>query len=159
MSEAVTNPLIPEQQVPELIMPAATELSPDVVLPADAPEVTRMTRMREWASKHKGWLVGGAFVASTGLSLTVDPATHTVHELEKVAPWIGAGMITSEAAWIAGAAVCAASVGDKVPLNPLKLKSRFGEIAQKANESKTFKAGFWLIPLVQWPNLLYRRQR
>lgn len=128
----------------EVLPPVLPEISQDMPMSKETDQMSRMSRMREWAGKHKGWLVSGAFVASTGLAFTANPASETIHQVEQVVPWVVPGMIVSEAAWIAGAAVCTGAVGNKIPLNPLKIKSQFGEIAQKASDSKTFKAGLIL---------------
>ncbi len=100
-------------------------------------------RAREWAARHKGKLALGAAVASATLTLTLNPLGEVTHEVVDAAPMVGIGIATSETMFVGGLAMMATAVGTKVG-NPLKLKERLPDICEKANDSKLFKAGFWV---------------
>ncbi|MDQ3123647.1 MAG: hypothetical protein M3Q14_03110 [bacterium] len=98
-------------------------------------------KSRSWFSKHKYKLALGAAAASAAFTLVADPFEETREAVGDAAPWVAGGVAASEVLFIAGAGMMVASVGDKVG-NPLTMKKRMGDIAQKANESNLFKAGF-----------------
>jgi hypothetical protein len=110
---------------------------------ADAETKGGWQRAREWAARHKGKLALGAAAVSATLTLTMNPLGEVTHQVVEAAPAVGIGIATSETMFIGGLAMMAASVGSKIG-NPLKLKERLPEICEKANDSKLFKAGFWV---------------
>lgn len=105
-------------------------------------EASVYQRTRNWASSHKWQLALAGIGVSLGLTLTSDNTSETLNEAKENLPAVAAGMVAMETMWIGGAAMMAASVGDKLK-NPLKIKARFPEIAERANDSKLFTAGFW----------------
>lgn len=100
-------------------------------------------RAREWAARNKGKLALGAAAVSATLTFTMNPLGEVTHEIVEAAPVIGVGIVASEAMFAGGIALMATSVGSKIG-NPLKLKERLPEICAEANDSKLFKAGFWI---------------
>ncbi len=94
----------------------------------------------DWLRKHQLKLALGGLATSGVVALANDFNT-TKHQLIEAAPWMATSLAASEVAWIGGAAMMLAGVGAKIG-NPLKIRSRMLEIAKKANDSKTFKAGF-----------------
>jgi uncharacterized membrane protein YbhN (UPF0104 family) len=97
--------------------------------------------MWSWVKKHKFKLIVGVAATSAAVTLINDPFEETKKDIEEAAPWVAAGVVASEIAFVAGAGMMITSVGDKVG-NPLTLKKRTKEIAAKANSSNLFKTGF-----------------
>lgn len=106
------------------------------------------------SSSNKPWLektcesvkrnkvVAVAGIIAVG-SLAANPIGDTIETVKDVAPYVGTGLLIGEAGWIGGAAMMLATGGKKM-LNPLKIKSAFKDIAENAQDSKLFKAGFAL---------------
>jgi len=94
-----------------------------------------------WFRRNRAKLAIGATALSLG-TLAFNPLGDTAEKVKEVAPWVAPGMLVGEAMWIGGAAMMLAATGSEVGKNPLKIKDRIPEIAQKANNSNMFKAGF-----------------
>lgn len=101
------------------------------------------SRVGNFFKKYKTKLVLGAAAVSLASTLVLDPLGDTTEKVMDAAPWVAGGVGVSEAMFIGGAAMMLASVGDKIG-NPLSIKKRIPEIAEKANDSKLFKSGFWV---------------
>ena len=99
-------------------------------------------KLKQAWDKNKTKFALGAFATSIALTLAADPFSETKHRVFDAAPWVGGGLVGGEVLWIGGAAMMLAAVGEKA-INPLKIKSNMADIAQKANSSKLFKAGFY----------------
>lgn len=108
----------------------------------NSPYIRRM-RFKDWVSKRKGRIAFGLAGASVTATLINNPLSELKDDVIEAAPWVAAGVGISEAAFCVGAAMMIAAVGDKIG-NPLKLKNKVPSIAEKANNSKMFKAGFWI---------------
>lgn len=100
-------------------------------------------RVKGFAGRNKGKLALGAFALSTALTFTSHSYHQVEHDLVEALPWVGGGVATSETAFIVGAGMMGAAVGRKVG-NPLTVKERIPEIAERANDSLLFKSGFWV---------------
>lgn len=148
--DAVLDPgvLVPAQTGAELtidtLMPSAanTEL---VVAPSSVSEVvaeTKRSRVGNFISRQKTKALLGLTAVSTAVTLALDPFSETKEAVLDAAPWVAGGIAVSEAAFVAGAAMMLSAVGSEVPRNPLKIKEKIDHIAQKANDSRLFKAGF-----------------
>ncbi len=116
----------------------------NIALPEPSPDRQAVELRNSWLSRHKTALVLGAAALSTAVTLVGDPMSETKDHLLDAAPWVGTGLIAGEVCWIGGAAMMLAAVGDRVGRNPLKIRERLSGIAQKANNSRLFQAGFWL---------------
>jgi hypothetical protein len=77
------------------------------------------------------------------MTTVADPFEETRGQLADAAKWVVPGVLVGEVAWIGGAAMMLAAVGSKI-WNPFKIKKMMAEIAEKANDSKLFQAGFWV---------------
>jgi hypothetical protein len=99
-------------------------------------------RVRGFVGRHKGKLAMGVLAASAALTFANNPLSELKEEVVDAFPIVATGVVVSETAFVAGAAMMAASVGSKVG-NPLTLKDRLPEIATHANDSLLFKAGLW----------------
>lgn len=110
---------------------------------ATGEEAGRFEKIKNWLHKRKTRLILGAAAVSTAVTLMYNPINELKDEVVEAAPWVGGGIVASEAAFCVGAAMMVASIGDKIG-NPFKLKSRLPEISQRANDSKLFKSGFWI---------------
>lgn len=132
----VVSPLLPS----ELETQPTADVLPE---PSVNQELTRIDRVKSWISERKTKLAIGAAAASALVTLTINPLEDLKEDVMEAAPWVGGGVAASELAFVVGAGMMVASVGEKVG-NPLKIKGRIPEIAQKANSSILFKAGFVL---------------
>jgi hypothetical protein len=97
---------------------------------------------KTWGVIKRNKIVTIAGAIAVG-SLAANPIGETIEAVRDVAPYVGTGLIISEAGWIGGAAMMLATGGKKM-LNPLKIKTAFKDIADNAEDSKFFKAGFAL---------------
>jgi hypothetical protein len=97
---------------------------------------------KHWLLRHKTALLVGAAAISTAITLASDPLETTKERVFEAAPWVASGLAAGEVFWIGGAAMMLAAVGNKVR-NPLKIKQRVPELAEHANNSLLFRAGFW----------------
>jgi hypothetical protein len=106
----------------------------------------RQGRVMGWMARHKGWLIGGGFVAGAALAFAPSSADETLEGLKDVAPWVVPGMAVAEAAWIGGAALVVSSAGGKnlksALRHPIQTKSEFADIARQAGATTRFRAGF-----------------
>lgn len=119
--------------------PSRTEaIAPEVVV-----EQSLFQRARDYASRKKMSLAVGAMGLSAAATITNNPLSELKDDVITSAPWVGAGVLASEALFVAGAGMMAASVKDKIG-NPFKIKERIPQIAQKAAKSKLFWTGFWV---------------
>jgi hypothetical protein len=109
----------------------------------DALQTSYWDRARHFVSRHKGKLALGAAAASATLTFALNPMEEVQHEVIDAAPAVGVGIVASEVMFVGGMVMMASSVGNKVG-NPLKLRERLPEICEQANDSKLFKAGFWV---------------
>jgi hypothetical protein len=109
------------------------------------PEVATggLKRILNTLGRYKTKIAIGVTALSIGSTLLTDPLDKLTHEVLKSAPIIGIGLGVGEAAWIGGAAMMLASVGEHIK-NPLRIKKEIGSIATKANGSRLFRAGFWI---------------
>lgn len=88
-------------------------------------------------------LFWGLIVLSIG-SLIFAPLGPTIDRLKEVGPWVAIGLLASEALFILGLAVMAATVGVKLGANPLKWRSHFEAILAKLNRTPLFWVGLAL---------------
>lgn len=102
-----------------------------------------LTRSWGWAKTHRLGLAFGAMALSAGATIATGAGEKAVDVAKDELPAVAGGMVAMETMWIGGAAMMASSVGAKVK-NPMKVKSQFGEVAEHANSSKLFQAGFWI---------------
>jgi hypothetical protein len=98
-------------------------------------------RVGNWIKSHKLKLLVGVAATSAAVTLINDPFAETKENVMEAAPWVAAGVVASEALFIAGAGMMLASVGEEIG-NPLTMKKRTKDIARKANNSVLFKTGF-----------------
>lgn len=129
----------------EMAMP--TETGAEIItteqnLNHEAQSQSVSNRFVEFLQRRKMKLAIGAVAVSSVMTLTNNPASEVIDDAIEAAPWVGSGVVASEALFIAGAGMMAASVKDKLG-NPFKIKERIPEIATKARDSKLFKFGFW----------------
>lgn len=94
-----------------------------------------------WLSKQKTKLALAATAASVGMTLIDSPITDTKDQILNAAKWMGPSLAAGEAVWIGGGAMMLAAIGVKVK-NPFKIKKMIPEIADKANNSRLFNAGY-----------------
>ena len=106
-------------------------------------EVGLFRRFSKWARKRKTALVLGAAGLSTAATLTLNPISELKDDVIEAAPYVGAGVVASEVAFVVGGAMMLGAIGEKIG-NPLKIKEKIPEIATKADTSRMFKAGFWI---------------
>lgn len=104
---------------------------------------SRYERIVDSVDRHKTKLILGAAAISLTLTISLDPLGETKDKVIDAAPWVGGGILASEALWIGGAAMMLAAVGKTIK-NPLKIRKQVPELAQKADSSKLFKAGFYI---------------
>ncbi len=98
-------------------------------------------KVPNWLRRNKAKLLLGVAATSLAVTLATDKLGEVQEQVADAAPWVGAGVVASEALFIGGAAMMASSVGEKIG-NPLTVKNRIPEIAKHANESTLFKTGF-----------------
>lgn len=106
-------------------------------------DMSRAERMKRWAGVQRTKIVLGVAAASLAVTVTTNPVTELKDAVLDAAPWVAPGILGSEVAFAAGAAMMLGAIGSKVG-NPLKVKERIPEIAERANNSALFKTGFWL---------------
>ena len=94
-------------------------------------EESTPNRFISFLKRSKTKIAVGAAAVSVATTLALDPLGETTDKLVEAAPWVGGGVLASEALFIGGAAMMLAGVGDKIG-NPLTMKHRVGEIAEKA---------------------------
>lgn len=99
-------------------------------------------KVTNFVGRQKTKICLGVTAASVASTLAFEPFDGTKDQIIEAAPYVVGGMAASEIAWLGGAAMMVGAVGSKIPINPLKLKSKIPEISEKANDSKLFKAGF-----------------
>jgi len=110
-------------------------------------EQTRKKRFEGWWQRSRVKIALGAVAVSTAATLMMSPLEETVEAIGDDVPMAvaaGVGMVAMEAAWIGGAAMMVGAAGRRVARNPLRIRSQLTDIAKDANESATFKAGFWI---------------
>lgn len=98
---------------------------------------------KSFLSRHLNKILIGCAALSVGYTVVSDDLGDLKDDVVEAAPWIGTGVIASEVAFIGGLALMGASVGASIK-NPLKLRQELPEMVSKANDSRLFKAGFWL---------------
>jgi hypothetical protein len=98
---------------------------------------------KSFVQRHKGKIAIGAAATSAALTIAFNPTGEVVDQITEALPWVGVGLVATEAAFVAGGSMMVTSVGGKIG-NPLTVKQRIPEISQKASESTLFKAGFWV---------------
>lgn len=111
------------------------------VMPGAEVQSGRFARVREHLSNRKWRYLGGVAAASAVLSFTNNPYSELKEDVIEAAPYVVTGVVASEVAFTVGGAMMLGAVGEKIA-NPLKIKERIPEIAERANSSKLFKAGF-----------------
>jgi hypothetical protein len=117
-------------------------LSAESVAPLNV-DTEKKGAISQFFNKYKARLAIGATATSVAATLVTNPFEETKHQLIETAPWVGTSLIVGEAMWLGGAAIAAASLGDKIG-NPIKVKEKFNAIADRANSSRLFKTGFWI---------------
>lgn len=141
---------IPTTAIPDTVVPFPpvpdVSMAPEIVSPADAPEVAeevsesrpgRLERFIGAVRRHKVAVAAGAITVA---SLATNPIGETVSKLADTAPYVGPGMIASEAAWIGGAAMMLAAVGKRL-YNPFKIRGAMKDVPEVAANSRLFKTG------------------
>lgn len=106
-------------------------------------DMTLPERVVNWVSRKRTALTLGSLAAASALMAANGNYAELKDQAIEAAPWVAGGLAVSEGMFIAGASMMIASIGDKVG-NPLKIKEKIPAIAEKANDSKLFKAGFWI---------------
>jgi len=107
----------------------------------------REKRFAGWWHRNRMRVALGAVAVSTAATLMMSPLEETVETIGDDVPTAvaaGVGMVAMEAAWIGGAAMMVGAAGRRVMRNPLRIREQLKDVAQDANDSKTFKAGFWI---------------
>ncbi|MEM7323854.1 MAG: hypothetical protein AAF531_12275 [Actinomycetota bacterium] len=105
--------------------------------------------MQDSAAPHKrGFpfrriLFWGLIVLSIG-SLLFAPLGPTIDRVKEVGPWVAAGLLASEALFVLGLALMAATVGVKLGPNPLRWRSQFDTILAKLDRTPMFWVGLIL---------------
>jgi hypothetical protein len=93
--------------------------------------------------RHKRSIAVALALASTVLTLVMNPLGELKRRLFDVAPWTGVGVIVSETMFVGGIMMMAWAVGLRWN-NPLKLRKALTEICRRANGSRIFWLGFWV---------------
>lgn len=109
-------------------------------------EQAREKRFAGWWHRNRMKVALGAVAVSTAATLAMSPLEETMDAIGDdvpVAVAAGVGWVAMEGAWIGGAAMMIGAAGRRVR-NPLRIRSQLQDIAKDANDSKTFKAGFWI---------------
>ncbi|MCA9332124.1 hypothetical protein KC968_04270 [Candidatus Saccharibacteria bacterium] len=101
-----------------------------------AQETQKSRNVRKWIGRS---LIGLA-IGSGILTVVTDKVDDARDAVVEAAPWVGAGVLASEAMFVGGAAMMAASAGQKIG-NPFTIKQRYPEIVVGAGDSKVFRAG------------------
>lgn len=109
----------------------------------DTQDPTKLEQLKGFVHRNRVKLAVSATVGSVLATVAIDPMSETIENVKEAAPWVVGGVATSEALFVTGAIMMAASVGRKVG-NPFKIKERIPEIASKADSSRLFKTGFWV---------------
>ena len=94
-----------------------------------------------WLSKQKSKLAMAVTAASIGLTLVDSPLSETKDRIVEASTWMAPSLLAGEIVWIGGGAMMLAAIGSKVK-NPFKIKKMIPEIADKANNSFLFRAGY-----------------
>lgn len=102
-----------------------------------------MGRVGNFVRQQKAKLAMGATAVSLAATFTLEPTGKTIDSVKDVAPWVVGGVAVSEVAFVSGAAMMLGAIGGRIG-NPLKIKEKIPELANRANSSKLFKAGFWI---------------
>ena len=74
-------------------------------------------------------------------SLVLSPLDETVDRVRRVAPWVGLGLVVSEALFVIGLAVMAWSVGIGLGPNPLRWRQRFSAVIDSLHRTPVFWIG------------------
>lgn len=96
-----------------------------------------------WFRRNKVKIAVGIATISATISIASGSLQEAKSDIVEAAPWVAAGVGTSEVLFMGGAAMMLAATGEKIG-NPLKIKDKIPAIAQKANDSRLFNAGFWI---------------
>lgn len=88
-------------------------------------------------------LFWGLIILSIG-SLIFAPLGPTIDRVKEVGPWVAIGLLVSEALFILGLAIMAATVGVKLGLNPLRWRGQFDAILAKLDRTPLFWVGLAL---------------
>lgn len=124
------------------------EMNDSVVIDATIPdcvgELTEVTNggvesVWQWLRRQQLKIALGGVAVSTGVTFTRE-LDELKHQIVETGPWVGPALAGLELGWIGGAAMMLSGIGSKIG-NPFKFRSRIPEIAEKANDSGTFKAG------------------
>lgn len=94
-------------------------------------------------STARRWLVRGAYGALAvggAVTLALSPWDKLEHDVESAAPWVGGGIVATEALWIGGAAIALGASGQKIG-NPFTIKKRFGEVKESLKSSRVVETG------------------
>ncbi len=103
-----------------------------------------LQRTRAALSKHKGKLALAACGVSLAMPFVLNPVDQAAEQVGSAIGWTLAGGAVSETMFCGGLAMMAGSVGLKLGANPTKWKERLPEVCAQADNSATFKAGFWI---------------
>jgi hypothetical protein len=76
--------------------------------------------------------------------IALSPLDSTIERVKQIAPWVGLGLIITEALFIGGLALMAWSVGIRLGPNPLQWRARMDAILARLNSSPLFWAGLAL---------------
>lgn len=93
--------------------------------------------------RNAGKLALAAGITSVSATLAMNPLKEIGDQAGDAAPLIAGSLVGGEVAWVGGAVMMLAAVGDKIG-NPLKLRDQVKSIAAKANDSRLFAAGLWI---------------
>jgi len=145
--EAIFNPPVDDHS-PETSQELGLSTCPETLEKLDAVDEQSVSlgglkRVVNAIGRYKTKVAIGLTVGSVGSTLFLDPMGQLEHEVIRSAPIVGSGLLVGEAAWIGGAAMMLAAVGEHIR-NPLKIKKEIGAVATKANDSKMFRSGFWI---------------
>lgn len=120
---------------------AHTKLSVENIDEVDS--LSRRERAVVWAKKHRTALLLGAAGVSAAVSFGMHPG-ETAHVVETKVPWAAGSMLVADGVNLAGIGIMGAAAGRDVDWKHFwRLRARLTEMAENANDSKAFNAGFW----------------
>ena len=140
-----------------VISPFATEEQASEPLPLDTIDVveqesTRWRKTKEWLKSHKlAVAMGTVAVASTVATVFTGDLKQIAEDVGETAPWMAAGVVASEGAFIAGGAGMLAAAGVR-GYNVIRIRNSVSELNdsitagqapdQYLKDNKLFRAGF-----------------
>lgn len=109
-------------------------------MPADGIGQTRRQQPQRPSKRVRRVALWALIAVSIG-SLLFSPLESTIDRAKRVGPWVGLGLVVTEALFIFGLAVMAWSVGVRMGLNPLAWRARMDTVLARLNRSPLFWTG------------------